>query len=190
MEKPNAVAIPFPVKNSERVALLSSSNPALFMRIIISIRCAVKLALQRYLDIFLGAVLVLAGGLKSYQLLTNPSTARMLMFPHELVIGAAVFELALGWFMVCRLASNSHTLAGPGLVHKPCSGRVSASYKRRFYMCLLRSVRYFLLVHVLFRWSGGWRLSVVVAEGSLLSPAITNCPQSLFLIDRSSDRSG
>jgi len=59
--------------------------------------------LHRYLDVFLGAVLVLAGALKGQQLLTDPTAGRASGFPRELLIGASAFELALGCWMLAGL---------------------------------------------------------------------------------------
>jgi hypothetical protein len=59
--------------------------------------------LHRYLDVVLGAVLLLAGVLKGQQLLTDPSVGRATGFPRELLIGAAAFELAFGCWLLAGL---------------------------------------------------------------------------------------
>jgi hypothetical protein len=61
---------------------------------------AVRILWQRYLDVVLGAVLVLAGVLKGQQLVTDPSWGRVSGFPRELLMGAAAFELALGCWLL------------------------------------------------------------------------------------------
>ncbi len=58
---------------------------------------------QRYLDVALGAVLVLAGVLKGQQLLADPSVGRASGFPRELLIGASAFELAFGCWLLAGL---------------------------------------------------------------------------------------
>lgn len=58
---------------------------------------------QRYVDVFLGAVLVLAGALKGQQLLTDPSMGLASGFPRALLIGAAAFELAFGCWLFAGL---------------------------------------------------------------------------------------
>jgi hypothetical protein len=56
--------------------------------------------LQNYLDVILGAVLLLAGALKGQQLLTDPSAGRASGFPRELLVGASAFELAFGCWLL------------------------------------------------------------------------------------------
>lgn len=51
----------------------------------------------------LGLVLVLAGALKSQQLLTDPSVGRATGFPRELLMGTAAFELAFGCWLLAGL---------------------------------------------------------------------------------------
>ena len=68
-----------------------------------SVTRAVRTVWQRYLDVGLGAVLVLAGALKGQQLLTDPSVGRATGFPREVLIGAAVFELAFGCWLLAGL---------------------------------------------------------------------------------------
>src|SRR5690348_14369622 len=61
---------------------------------------------QRYLDVVLGAVLVLAGALKGQQLLADPSVGRATGFPRELLIGVAAFELVFGCWLLAGLHSR------------------------------------------------------------------------------------
>jgi uncharacterized membrane protein YphA (DoxX/SURF4 family) len=58
---------------------------------------------HRYLNVLLGAVLVLAGVLKAQQLLTDPSVGRASGIPRELLIGASAFELAFGCWLLAGL---------------------------------------------------------------------------------------
>lgn len=67
---------------------------------VISLTRAARTFLQCYLDVILGAILVLAGALKGQQLLADPSAGRASGFPRDLLIGASAFELAFGcWLM-------------------------------------------------------------------------------------------
>ncbi len=67
----------------------------------ISIICAGRTTWQRYLDVILGAVLVLAGVLKAQQLLVDTSVGRASGFPRWSLFVAAAFELAFGcWLLV------------------------------------------------------------------------------------------
>ncbi|MGH7172658.1 MAG: MauE/DoxX family redox-associated membrane protein, partial [Gemmataceae bacterium] len=68
-----------------------------------SLARAVRRFFAGYLDVVLGAVLVLAGALKGQQLLTDPSVGRATGFPRELLIGAAAFELAFGCWLLAGL---------------------------------------------------------------------------------------
>lgn len=70
---------------------------------VISIVRAMRTFGQNYLDVCLGAVLILAGALKGQQLLTDPSAGRATGFPRELLIGASAFELAFGCWLLAGL---------------------------------------------------------------------------------------
>jgi hypothetical protein len=59
--------------------------------------------LSRYLDVALGAALLLAGALKTQHLLVNPSAGRVSGFPREVLIGAAAFELTFGCWLLAGL---------------------------------------------------------------------------------------
>jgi len=59
--------------------------------------------LSRYLDVVLGAILVLAGALKGRQLLMNPSAEQASGFPRELLLGVGAFELAFGCWLLAGL---------------------------------------------------------------------------------------
>jgi hypothetical protein len=59
--------------------------------------------LQRYLDVILGAVLVLAGALKGQHLLTDPSAGRVSGIPRALLIGVATFEMVFGSWLLAGL---------------------------------------------------------------------------------------
>ncbi len=68
--------------------------------------CAVRTFLtffHQYLDGVLGVILALAGVLKGWQLLADPSVGRATGFPRELLIGAAAFELAFGCWLLAGL---------------------------------------------------------------------------------------
>jgi hypothetical protein len=65
-------------------------------------RCAGTLW-HRYLDVLLGAVLLTAGILKGWQLLTDPSVGRAAGFPREVLLGATAFELAFGCWLLAGL---------------------------------------------------------------------------------------
>ncbi len=58
---------------------------------------------HRYLDVLLGAVLLTAGILKGWQLLTDPSVGRAAGFPREVLLAATAFELAFGSWLLAGL---------------------------------------------------------------------------------------
>ena len=72
-------------------------------QMVTSVTRAARMVWQRYLDVVLGGVLVLAGALKGQQLLVDPSVGRATGFPREVLIGAAAFELAFGCWLLAGL---------------------------------------------------------------------------------------
>jgi hypothetical protein len=148
---------------------------------------AARTFLQSYLDVILGAVLVLAGALKGQQLLTDPSAGRASGFPRELLIGASAFELAFGCWLLGGMYRRLDTLASPGLVHQPIGSGAGASNGRHPVVCLPRRVARPSLAHVRVRCRGGrcfgdveshWLfVRTVLSIGSVLVSAACGWPR-------------
>jgi Methylamine utilisation protein MauE len=99
MEQPDSRQRASRIHSSAHDAFLPCGD-SVQTRGIFSLTRAVRTFLQSYLDMILGAVLVLAGALKGQQLLTDPSAGRASGFPRELLIGASAFELAFGCWLL------------------------------------------------------------------------------------------
>jgi len=104
---------------------------------------------HRYLDVVLGAVLVLAGVLKGQQLLADPSVGRASGLPRELLLGASAFELAFGCWLLAALYRRLTRWLALAWFTSLAAGGAGASSRRRCFLCLLRRVAYSSLAHVL-----------------------------------------
>lgn len=103
MEQPSSPVSASRIESAAHAASLARGDSVQTRGGVISCTHAACTLLQYYLDVILGAVLVLAGALKGQQLLTDPSAGRASGFPRELLIGASAFELAFGCWMLAGL---------------------------------------------------------------------------------------
>lgn len=104
MEQPSSLARPSLTENTaDAPSLQGGDSVQMWGGGLIPRACAAWTFLQRYLDVALGLVLVVAGALKGHQLLTDASAGRASGFPRELLIGATAFELAFGCWLLAGL---------------------------------------------------------------------------------------
>jgi hypothetical protein len=103
MEQPPGFATPSRMESAADAASLQSGDSVQKWGGQNSSARAALTVLFRYLDVVLGAVLVLAGALKAQQLLADPSVGRASGLPRWLLLGASAFELAFGCWMLAGL---------------------------------------------------------------------------------------